>query len=238
MDTAIQQFSFGHQQTRIVLGDDGEPRWVAKDVADTLGYVWKGVATIAHVPGEWRGVYSVQTPSGTQDMLVLSEPGLWFFLGRSDKPKALDYQKWLASEVMPALRKRGSYVVPGREPSAFDVLEQMFATIKELRGEFGELRYDVCEVRRDVDEIKAAQGKAETRLLPAQTSDTGYRTVVGYANMHGIRITNETAKEYGHLAAEWSRKHGYPIDKVPDARFGKVNAYHIDALDWAFGNGN
>lgn len=42
-------------------------------------------------------------------MLTLSEQGLYFFLGRSDKPKALPFQKWLAGEVLPAIRKTGKY---------------------------------------------------------------------------------------------------------------------------------
>ena len=83
----------------------GEPLFVAKDVALALGYEWNGNARIAHIPAEWRGVTSVVTPSGTQEMVVLIEQGLYFFLGRSDKPKALPFQKWLTGEVLPAIRK-------------------------------------------------------------------------------------------------------------------------------------
>ena len=42
-------------------------------------------------------------------MLCLSEQGLYFFVCRSDKPKALPFQKWLAGEVLPALRRTGEY---------------------------------------------------------------------------------------------------------------------------------
>jgi len=52
---------------------DGEPWFVAKDVAEVLGYTWNGNARIAHVPPEWRGATSVVTPSGTQNMSILSE---------------------------------------------------------------------------------------------------------------------------------------------------------------------
>jgi hypothetical protein len=43
-------------------------------------------------------------------MLCLSEQGLYFFLSRSDKPAALPFQKWIAGEVIPAIRKTGTYV--------------------------------------------------------------------------------------------------------------------------------
>ncbi|MRT95110.1 phage antirepressor protein, partial [Xylella fastidiosa subsp. multiplex] len=69
--------------------------------------------SISHVPSEWRGVESVSTPSGQQEVIVISEPGLYFFLGRSDKPKALPFQKWLAGEVLPSIRKTGSYAATG-----------------------------------------------------------------------------------------------------------------------------
>jgi len=94
-----------------IVTRDGEPWFVAKDVAEALDYTWSG-NRVAHVPDEWRGATSVVTPSGTQQMTVLSEPGLYFFLARSDKPKALPFQKWLAGEVLPAIRKTGTYTAP------------------------------------------------------------------------------------------------------------------------------
>lgn len=114
--TRIIPFDFESRQVRIVQDDNGEPLFVAKDVAEALGYVWNGAARIEHVPAEWRGVTSVVTPSGMQEMAVLTEQGLYFFLGRSDKPGALPLQKKVAGEILPAIRKTGSYSVrPTRE---------------------------------------------------------------------------------------------------------------------------
>lgn len=56
-----------------------------------------------------EGSNRIATPGGEQEMLTLSEQGLYFFLGRSDKPRALPFQKWLAGEVLPAIRKTGKY---------------------------------------------------------------------------------------------------------------------------------
>lgn len=114
---ALVPFAFGDNMVRVRMDENGNPWWIAKDVALALGYQWKGIANIKHVPEEWRGIHSVQTPSGTQEMLMLSEQGLYFFLGRSDKPGALPFQKWLAGDVLPALRKTGRYEVPGQPVS-------------------------------------------------------------------------------------------------------------------------
>lgn len=114
MSNALMPFAFGDNLVRVINDENGNPWFVAKDVALALGYEWNGAARIVHVPEEWRGVTSVVTPrGGTQEMLTLSEQGMYFFLNRSDKPGALPFQKWLAGEVLPALRRTGSYTMPG-----------------------------------------------------------------------------------------------------------------------------
>lgn len=113
-DHPLREFPFVAQSIRVVLIND-EPWFVAKDVAIALDMTWSG-NRVVHVPEEWRGVTSVVTPSGNQNMAILSEQGLYFFLGRSDKPKALPFQKWIAGEVLPAIRKTGRYVAaPAQE---------------------------------------------------------------------------------------------------------------------------
>lgn len=110
--TSMTPFVFEDHLVRVHLDESGTPWFVAKDVASLLGYQWSGIRTIQHVPEEWRGVESVSTPSGDQEMWLLSEYGLYFFLNRSDKPGALPFQKWLAGEVLPTLRRTGTYTMP------------------------------------------------------------------------------------------------------------------------------
>lgn len=110
MNNELLPFAFEDKLVRTMLDAQGEPWFVAKDVALALGYQWNGAACIAHVSEEWRGVRTVLTlRRGEQEMLTLSEQGLYFFVVRSDKPAALPFQKWLAGEVLPALRRTGRY---------------------------------------------------------------------------------------------------------------------------------
>jgi prophage antirepressor-like protein len=115
-NSSIMPFSFDGASIRVTCDEQGEPWFVAKDVAEALGYSWNGSARIAHVPERWRGVTSVVTPSGVQQMPTLSEHGLYFFLGRSDKPAARTFQEWLAGEVLPSIRRTGRYAVPRAQP--------------------------------------------------------------------------------------------------------------------------
>lgn len=109
----LQNFQFETKEIRIVNGSDGQPRWVAKDVAEALGYSESSLGQmnnlLRNVPEEWRGHNPIMTPHGEQDMAVLTEQGLYFFLGRSDKPSALPFQKWIAGEVIPSIRRTGSF---------------------------------------------------------------------------------------------------------------------------------
>ena len=112
----IMPFMFGENVVRVITDGNGEPWFVAKDVAKALNYQWNGFKNVQHIPEEWRLVESVSTSFGDKKTWFLSEQGLYFFVARSDKPAALPFQKWLAGEVLPALRKTGRYEVSGRQP--------------------------------------------------------------------------------------------------------------------------
>lgn len=100
--------SFG--TVRIVERND-EPWFVAKDVAKALGLCQhEHDDNFSGCPGGMgRGSNPITTLGGEQEMLIISEQGLYFFLGRSDKPVALPFQKWLAGDVIPSIRKHGLY---------------------------------------------------------------------------------------------------------------------------------
>jgi len=109
MANALSTFTFeGTRQVRSFQLNH-RPAFVAKDVAEALDTKWCGDKTIAHVPAKWKGVGSVPTPRGNQSMVCLFEEGLYFFVCRSDKPKARPFQEWLAGEVLPAIRRTGTY---------------------------------------------------------------------------------------------------------------------------------
>lgn len=94
-----------------IVDVNGEPWFVAKDVLRALDYAddYNPSRAMQAIPGEWKGVHRMHTPGGGQEMLIISEQGLYFFLGRSDKPKALPYQMWVAGDVVPTIRRTGQY---------------------------------------------------------------------------------------------------------------------------------
>jgi prophage antirepressor-like protein len=157
----LVKFTYEGRKIRTVIVD-GETQWVSKDVAKVLGYQTNPARLFAHVPDEWKGVYPIHTPGGMQEMLCLSEPGLYFFLGRSDKEAALPFQKWIAGEVVPSIRKTGSYALPG-----IDALEGISTTrLHELRMRIRELRKDLEEERISVREYRRLAYNLDTPDTP------------------------------------------------------------------------
>ena len=111
MHSNVLSFACEDKLVRTLLDEQGERWFVAKYVALALGYQWNGFKNIQHVPEEWRLVESVSTSFGEKQTWFLSEQGLYFFVARSDKPAALPFQRWLAGEVLPSLRRTGRYAL-------------------------------------------------------------------------------------------------------------------------------
>lgn len=110
MSAEIIPFEFESSASSIrVVEIDGKPWFVARDVAEALEYASWQPNLVSHVPDKWKGINQINTLGGAQELLCLSEHGLYFFVGRSDKPKALPFQMWVAGEVLPSLRQRGYY---------------------------------------------------------------------------------------------------------------------------------
>lgn len=103
-------FRFEKKEVRTLLIDD-QPWFAAQDILDSLEYseTYKPSRAVAHVPEQWKAVHRMHTPGGAQQVMMLSEQGLYFVLGRSDKPKALPFQMWVAGDVLPSIRKHGHY---------------------------------------------------------------------------------------------------------------------------------
>ncbi|MBQ9504947.1 MAG: phage antirepressor KilAC domain-containing protein [Lachnospiraceae bacterium] len=98
-------------QVRLCFDENNDVWFCGRDVLDALCYSLTSSIQSAFgaVPDLWKANKRMATPGGEQNMLCLSEQGLYFFLGRSDKPKALQYQMYIANEVMPSIRKHGMY---------------------------------------------------------------------------------------------------------------------------------
>jgi prophage antirepressor-like protein len=107
------------QSSRIV-SIDGEPWWVASDVCDILG-LSNMHSSLALLDEDEKGVHSVDTPGGSQQVTVVNEPGLYSLILRSRKPAAKAFKRWVTHEVIPSIRKTGSYTLPAQQTAVPDI---------------------------------------------------------------------------------------------------------------------
>lgn len=108
MSTDLVPFDYEGQQVRVVRVDDLDPWFVAADVARVLGYSATSAMTRS-LDDLDKGVHSLHTPGGEQDMTIISESGLYIAIFGSRVPGAQQFKQWLAHEVLPAIRKTGAY---------------------------------------------------------------------------------------------------------------------------------
>ena len=102
-------FNFKSHEIRTVM-QDGEPWFVAKDVCAAMAIKWVGGKTLPVIQGDWQGVGFFPTPrGGVQKFIIISEPAVYKLAFRSNKEEADIFTNWLASEVLPAIRKTGKY---------------------------------------------------------------------------------------------------------------------------------
>lgn len=114
MTAELSIFRFDGADVRTVV-IDGEPWWVAADVATILGYSATSAMTRTLEPDE-KGMHALHTLGGEQDFTVVSEPGLFSAILRSRVPNARRFQRWVTHEVLPSIVHTGEYVAPVESP--------------------------------------------------------------------------------------------------------------------------
>lgn len=112
MNNELIPFDFEGRPVRVVTDVQGEPWFVAADVAQSLDYRMASDMTRS-LDDDEKGTQTVRTPSGDQEMLVINESGLYSAILKSRKPEAKRFKRWVTREVLPAIRKTGRYALSG-----------------------------------------------------------------------------------------------------------------------------
>lgn len=207
----IVPFKFESQELYVVMRD-GEPWWALKEVCRILEIVNARDAA-ARLDEDEKGVALADTPGGAQTITVISEAGLYRLIMRSEKPVAKRFQKWLFHEVLPQIRKTGSY--SSKSPTNFDAIRALVDAAEEHEAR-----------------LKKVEGAVEN--LGAHES---YRSIRAHAALSGVKVTTAQSNTLGRAASALSKRRGYTVGKQPDEAFGTVGSYHRDILEQVFRDG-
>lgn len=126
---ALQIFSFQGKPVRVV-DIEGEPHFVGRDVTERLGYANANKAMNDHCKGVTKR-YPLETPGGMQETRVLGEPDVLRLILKSNKPEAEEFERLVFEEILPTIRKTGSYGTPKPMTTA-----EGFLAIAQIQVEF------------------------------------------------------------------------------------------------------
>ncbi len=179
-------------QFHVFLNENDEPCFVAREVTDALALDRTAARKLDE---DEKGVRLMHTPGGDQEVTTVTEPGFYKLVMRSRKPEAKAFQRWVTHDVLPELRKRGSYQVPKtREQRIAAALAESNAIIGELDSENRALKAENAELRPKAlfaDAVSASDGTCLVGELAKMLTQAG--TTIGQNRLF------ERLREDGYL---------------------------------------
>lgn len=167
----LQLFNFENNQVRTLLIND-EPWFVGKDVADILGYQNGSRDINRHVHEEDRQNYQNGTFDSPRGMTIINESGLYALIFGSKLAEAKRFKHWVTSEVLPQIRKTGSYASPqltGEELMAKALIEANSVLARQSK-QLEEQKPKVLFA----DSVIASKGSILVRELAKLIKQNGY----------------------------------------------------------------
>lgn len=166
---AIVPFQFGDEPIRI-YDRDGHPWFVLVDVCRVLG-IGNPSDAAKRLDEDERDALDITDPIGrTQSVTIVNESGLWSLVLTSRKPAAKTFKKWITAEVLPSLRRTGSFGVPTQPMLPRDPRE-LLSYITQQAGDMVELQDSIAALQpkaEALDRFAAAEGS----LAPTAAAKT------------------------------------------------------------------
>ena len=128
----LSVFDFEGSTVRVITDESGEPWFVASDLAKILGYRMASDMT-RRLDDDEKGTRSVRTPSGVQQMTIITEAGLYVAILGSKVEGAQRFKRWVTHEVLPAIRKTGMYATPDTVDRILDNPDVMIGILQRYK---------------------------------------------------------------------------------------------------------
>ena len=180
MENAIKIFEneeFGSVRTMEI---NGEPYFVGKDVAEILGYANTSKALIDHVDDEDKLNNETLSSLGQRGGWLINESGLYSLILSSKLPTAKKFKRWVTSEILPAIRKTGSYSIQSK-PDSYTI-EDPAARARRWAEEYEEKK----ALEAKIEEQKPLVEYAEH--IQASKDVIDMKSMAKLASKNGIKI--------------------------------------------------
>lgn len=210
MSTAIIPFDFETNAVRVVVIENA-PWFVAADACRVLEHSNSRKA-LTRLDDDEKGVTKVYTLGGEQEMNIISESGLYALILTSNKPAAKRFRKWVTAEVMPAIRRDGSYSLPGADRQDLAAKRAYFAALPEAHRDRAEAH---AEAVRQIEAL-IAEGSRVGAAVAQVAADRGLSVRSLYSYRRTVYMVPGT--DHGAaLAPRWSGPRAMLADCHPEA---------------------
>jgi len=152
MNNLAQIFDYESNPIRVITINN-EPWFVAVDIAGILELVNVSETVKRLDEDEVSSTEVIDSLGRKQVATIINEPGLYSLILGSRKPEAKSFKRWITHEVIPQIRKTGSYVAPS---CIEDLIIMQAQSMKDLRQEVSETKLQVAENAQQVQAIKEA----------------------------------------------------------------------------------
>ena len=165
--TVFNNDEFGSIRTVTI---ENEPRFVGKDVAEVLGYQNGSRDINRHVDDEDKLCTKIEYAGQKREVTIINESGLYSLILSSKLPNAKKFKRWVTSEVLPSIRKTGSYGKPMSQLEiaqySINLLIEQERKMKALEAQQGEQvkRLDIIDSRLEVLNGVHIEGTGRDRL--------------------------------------------------------------------------
>ena len=202
---------FGQVRTMMI---DGDPWFVGKDVADILGYADTDQALRKRVDNEDKLTRQIDGGGQKRNVTIINESGLYALILSSKLQNAKKFKRWVTAEVLPAIRKTGTYTAPLTTEQQIQILAQgnvnLANRIEGVENKVEILENDMPLYSCEVDEIQGHVKRKAVKVLGGKDSeayqDASLRASV-FKDMY-----SQLKREYGCVASYKSIKRKYIAD--------------------------
>lgn len=187
-----------------VVEQGGEPWFVAKDVAEILGYSNTPKAIRDHVDDEDKLTERIVLSGQNREVAIINESGLYSLILSSKMPKAKEFKHWVTAEVLPTIRKTGGYIAGSEKMSDAELMAKAVlvaqATIKERDARIKELESDTQRMKPKEIFADAVSASDQTiligdlaKLIKQNGHDIGQKRMFEWLRNNGYLIKRQGA---------------------------------------------
>lgn len=138
---------------------DGQPWFVGNDVAKPLGYAAPKNAVAKFVEDEDKQKHQFDSSGQAREMVIINESGLYSLIFGSKLEAAKKFKKWVTSEVLPSIRKTGSYGQPQLPQTTDGKIALLAQGHVELKAEIDSVKADLEQFKNDMPILGVEESK-------------------------------------------------------------------------------